>query len=289
VTSPDVRAIRYLLHHLGNAGALRSNALVDEILPSLDMDDRQLCDEILNRVRRGVGALGERSGSAGVFEREIVRRCDLERTEHKVVIADLGISRRAFYYHRRRAFRHLTAYLRGSSAPVVSNTVDRIDEFGMHVRRAASLAALGHAEAATTAVAQAEAIAITPDRRVQASALLVEYAAETGRIDGLAARLGRLENELSTFEREPGAIGTTAWLQGANTSATLRWRISGADPLPAMRKIAAVARSARTVDATFLDARARFLLTYADFANVGGLPIEARAVLDWQSRKPSCR
>ncbi|HXM07834.1 MAG TPA: hypothetical protein VN936_10235, partial [Candidatus Acidoferrum sp.] len=58
------------------------------------------------------------------------------------------------------------------------------------------------------------------------------------------------------------------------------WRIDGTDPLPAMRKIAAAAKSARVVDAAALDARARFLLTYADFANVAGAPLEARAVLD---------
>jgi hypothetical protein len=115
---------------------------------------------------------------------------------------------------------------------------------------------------------------------VHALALLAEFAAEAGRIDNLGGHLERLENELSILERQPGSVTTTAWLQGATTSAVLRWRISSADPFPAMRKIAAIARSARNADAASLDARAPLLLAYADFANVAGAPLEARAVLD---------
>ncbi|HEY1429089.1 MAG TPA: hypothetical protein VGF18_05920 [Candidatus Tumulicola sp.] len=280
MTTDDASLVRDLLRRLGNAGALRNNALVAEMLPSLDVDDRRLCEEILSRVRRGVNALGERGGAGGILEREIVRRCDLERTDHKVVIADLGISRRVFYYHRRRALRHLGEHLRGSSSFAVRKTTNLLDEFEIYVGRAASLAALGNVKDATLAASRAEAVAATPEQRVHASALLAEYAAESGRVDGLADRLGRLENALTNIERQSNSNNATAWLEGAHVASLLRWRIGADDPLPEMRTIATIARSARNVDAAALDARARFLLTYADFANVGGAPVEARSVLD---------
>jgi hypothetical protein len=280
VTSDDLGAIRHLLQNIRNADALRGNALVADMLPSLNINDRQLCEDVFNRVRRGIDALGQPNGSASVIEREIIRRCDLERTQHKVVIADLGISRRVFYYHRRRALRHLARHLRDQSTVVISNIADLLDEFEIHARRAASLAALGHVEAAMMAATHAEALATTPDRRVRAWGLLAEYAAETGHTDLVAGQLYRLEEELANIEHQADFIGTATWLQAANTSALLRWRIGRTDPLPAMRKIAAVAKSQRFVDAAAIEALARFLLAYADFANVGGAPVEARAILD---------
>ena len=87
MTSKDISTIRHLLHHLGDAEALRSNELVAEVLPMPDADERQLCEDILRRVRRAVESLGERRGPAGIIEREIVRRCDLEHAQHKVVVA----------------------------------------------------------------------------------------------------------------------------------------------------------------------------------------------------------
>jgi hypothetical protein len=74
VTTDDLAAVRHLLRSLDNASALPDNALAGEMLQSLDVDHRRLCEDILNRVRRGLIALGERGGASGVIERKIRRR-----------------------------------------------------------------------------------------------------------------------------------------------------------------------------------------------------------------------
>ena len=274
----DARNARGVFQHLHDAPALRANTIVRDCFLTDSLDDRQLTDAVLTRVRRAVAALAH-GGARERTEHEIIRRCDLEGATHKEVRADLALSRRAFYYHRRRAVERLTILLRAGDAGSPRAFVNSVDEFDLQMNRAAGLAALGRTVNAIASAARSDEIATTAERRVSARVQLAEFAIDLGRPEGMRAAAAALERELHSLEFETNDGHAAAKLSGETTAAILRWRVDGIDPMPAMRNIAQTTRGARGAGSAWLKARARFLLSYADMANVAGAPAEAARAL----------
>ena len=159
-----------------------------------------------------------------------------------------------------------------------ARTFNSVDEFDLQMNRAAGLAALGRTVDAIASAARSDEIATTPERRVLARAQLAEFAIDLGRPEGMRAAAASLERELPALD-ETNDGTAAAKLSGEVTVAILRWRVDGTDPMPAMRNIARTTRGAGGAGSAWLKARARFLLSYADMANVAGAPAEAARAL----------
>jgi hypothetical protein len=273
----DARDTRGVFRHLHSASALRGNRIVRECFRADSLDDKELLDVVSRRVRRAVAALAN-GGSRERIEHEIIRRCDLEGSPHKEVQADLALSRRAFYYHRRRATERLSVLLRDCNE-LPRAFIASIDEFDLQMNRAAGLAALGQTVVASAAAARSYAIATNAEQRVRAGALLGEFAIDLGGLDGMRASAVLLERELFALGLDSDGRTAASRLHAEVTLAILRWRVDATNPMPALRASAQATRGMRCADSDWLHARASFLLSYADLANVAGAPAEAvRAV-----------
>jgi tetratricopeptide (TPR) repeat protein len=270
----DARDTRGVLRHIHNAPSLRSNQIVRECFQTESLDDGQLLEAVSRRLRRAIGALAN-GGPRERTEHEIIRRCDLEGAPHKEVQADLIISRRAFYYHRRRGTERLAALLRSDDAGLTHAIVDRIDEFDLQMNRAAGLAALGQIADASAAVARCHAIATTAEQRVRAAVLLAEFSIDLGGLDSMRATSVRLERELLALGSDSDGHTAASRLNAQAALTILRWRVDGTSPMTAMRATARATKEVRCADSVWLHARASFLISYADLANVAGAPAEA--------------
>ncbi|HEY1428384.1 MAG TPA: hypothetical protein VGF18_02345, partial [Candidatus Tumulicola sp.] len=276
--SADARDIRGVIRQLRNAAALRASGIVQDCFAVDSLDDAGLVDAVRTRVRHAVGSL-KRTDPREKTEYEILWRCDVEGAPQKQVQSDLGLSRRAFYYHRRHAIDRLAGAFRNDSTSSASYAVVHVDEFELQMNRAAALAALGQLDGARDVAARAVELAATLERRVRVRARLAEFAVDAGGLGGMRAAAAHLDAELPAFRIESSGELRAAALDAESIAAIPRWRIDGIDPVPTMRRVARRARTTRSGEAAWVTSHARLLLAYSEVANVGGDPVEAARLL----------
>ena len=109
--------VRHLLRNLGDARALRGNALVRRLFAAEGIGGREQTADGLRRIRDAVASLIEEMrydpslGKRAERYRRILLRCDLGGELHKQVASDLGIGIRQFYRERRAARLYVAAHL----------------------------------------------------------------------------------------------------------------------------------------------------------------------------------
>jgi hypothetical protein len=142
----------------------------------------------------------------------IVQRCDIDREMHKVVAADLGLSRRQFYRDLATARRLIDEGLREKAAPAAS--AGDQGPFGSQLETAVALAAAGHGKAAFRYFAPAVA-SLAGDEAAWGHSVLAEFLLEDGDLPGAGSQLRRA---LAACVRERGPGMAHALLIEANVS-----------------------------------------------------------------------
>jgi hypothetical protein len=272
--SPE-RSARHLLRHLDDPAALRANALVAAFFGDgaahEGLDARH--EAFLAWVRRGIEALGASCSPNALLRRAILLRCDLEGTPHKVAIAELGVSRRTFYYERREALRRLGESLLTKREPRWSVAGDALDTFEVRLSKALSLDALGDAEAARAELLDLTAGADHQSQRVRALSAAIQVDVDCDRSLGLEALVRELTVQRDALELRAGT-DLSAWLDAETSLATVGGTRPGPNDvcarLQAVEDVAA--RSAFALDERVCESRARALVLLADVSSSTGLP-----------------
>jgi hypothetical protein len=268
----DVRAARHLFRFLGNAEALRTNPLAASVPGG--------GDALLAAVREAVLALADPDTPTRRLQRDILIRCDLDGVAHKVAIGELGISRRTFYYHRRRALERFAATLRRTRGRPRVAVSRPLDAFEIRLAAASQLAALGRLEAARDELKRAASHAATAAERARALSATLSLALDAGHLTELRDQIEQLGRYARKLEGSRGPGDLAAWLDAATTAAALSWKINGAstDAYEALSDAARVARHA-TGDALTTRVRVAALATFAEIAEMAGVPGEPLAAL----------
>jgi tetratricopeptide (TPR) repeat protein len=144
--------VRHLLRHFDDPAELRRNPLAVSYIARARSyglsNERSAADAIRAWLADTVDMLGAGGSPKAERRREIILRCDLKGLPAKSVMADLGLSRRMFFYERKAALDMLAFLLREHDHTGRSPSATLPDPFEAKLRSANNLFLGGNLESA---------------------------------------------------------------------------------------------------------------------------------------------
>lgn len=199
--------VRRLLRDLDNPAELRRNPLV----APLAAGKKDVREAVTAALRKALDQLTALPSHHAERQRRIVLECDLEGRTHKEVMARLGLSRRAFYYERARAFERLAEILPDVVRRFSHTEPVLVRDFDLLLKAAAGLHQLGKTPLAIADIRRLAADAVTQNEQLRARVALALVHIEIGE-NGAADRIVRDIGYPPVLESGEDSVSTAlAW------------------------------------------------------------------------------
>jgi tetratricopeptide (TPR) repeat protein len=231
--SEGVRLVQHLLRHLDDAAALQENTIARTILEvqageeAAGFNNRSALAHLRTKVLMAAKMLlsdhsgSERAKAAAKRQYEIVVRCDLGSELHRVVAAELGLSRRQFYRERLRACAHLALFL--TQRPRDPATVYVLpSEFDLRLKCAVGLRNYGQIDAALTILESLCADAETPVHRIRAHCEMAIALCDAGRLHTAREVLARAK-ESFLAQQIPETYRAVCFAEIERVASLIQW------------------------------------------------------------------